>query len=156
MGFHPPLWVHTNGYLSQIVAITTSSTVALAEPKSKAKGPRKSKTKIDKSKISAPEQGQFVNIAHMGYNAEKGFTSTGVDSSWLTLITQLRDLGVDESILQDRDNQRFMRDFVQTYQSESTSSSSTTNGTKAVAAKKKALPPAPQAKGSKQLPPPPS
>ena len=127
----------------------------MAEPKSQIGGSGKSKTKIDKSRISAPQKGSFVHVAHMGYNAKKGFTSTGLDSSWLNLITQLNDVGVDESILQDRDNQKFIRDFVQTYQSESTSSSSTTNDTKAAAAKK-APPPAPRYKGSKQPPPPPS
>ena len=102
----------------------------------------------DKSRISTPQPGSFTHIAHIGYDAEKGFTSTGVDSSWLTLITQLRDLGVNKSILQDRDNQKFIRDFVQTYQSESMSLSSTTNVTKAAAAKK-APPLAPWYKGSK-------
>ena len=59
----------------------------------------------------------------MGDDSEKGFTSSGIDSSWLTVVTQLRDMGVDESILQDKDNQKFMKDFVRNYQSESTSTS---------------------------------
>ena len=56
----------------------------------------------------------------MGDNAENGFTSNGVD-------TQLHDMGVDESGLQEKDDERFMRDFVQNYHSETVDASSMTN-----------------------------
>ena len=128
------------------MANTTTSIVVLAEPKSKKGGSGKSKTRVDKSRISAP--------AYIGYDTEKGITSSGVDSFWLTLRRQLRDMGVDESVIQD--NEQFIRDFVRDYQSESTSASSTTKGTKAAAAKKgPPPPPAPRSNGSR-LPPPPS
>ena len=110
----------------------------------------------DKSRISAPQQGSFANVAHIGYLAENGRTSTEVDPSFLTLTTQLCDMGVDESILQNKDSQKFMSEFVRTYQSESTPSSSTANGTRAAAAAKKPPPPVPRYKGSKQPPPLPS
>ena len=92
----------------------TTSMIALAETKSQmgGSGKSKTKTKVDKSKISAPQKGSFVHVAHMGYNAKKGFTCTGLDSSWLKLVTQLSGVGVDESILQDKDSQKFMMDFV--------------------------------------------
>jgi len=37
---------------------------------------------IDKSMISEPLCDSFKHISHMGYDAEKGFTSSGVGDSW--------------------------------------------------------------------------
>ncbi|TRM59012.1 hypothetical protein BD626DRAFT_409712 [Schizophyllum amplum] len=66
--------------------------------------------KIDKSMISGPASGSFIHVAHMGYDAEKGFTSKGVDPSWTTFLGQLEGSGVDrETIAREMD---FIKDFV--------------------------------------------
>ncbi|KNZ75963.1 Wiskott-Aldrich syndrome like protein [Termitomyces sp. J132] len=71
-------------------------------PKSSSPSKKKSKSKvgkggsIDKSLISAPTAGSFVHIGHMGYDAEKGFTSTGVDPSWTALLTNLENSGLSK------------------------------------------------------------
>ncbi|KAI0700298.1 hypothetical protein BC835DRAFT_1451484 [Cytidiella melzeri] len=64
--------------------------------------------KIDKSLISAPSS--FKHIAHMGYDAESGFTSTNVDPSWQALLTSLESMGVDkETAAKEMD---FIKEFV--------------------------------------------
>ncbi|KAJ3475820.1 hypothetical protein NLI96_g11579 [Meripilus lineatus] len=49
----------------------------------KASGGKKkgTKGKIDKSMISGPKAGSFKHVSHMGYDSERGFTSSGVDPS---------------------------------------------------------------------------
>ena len=49
--------------------------------------------------ISGPTQGSFIHVAHMGYDADKGFTSTGVDPSWDALLKSLEAHGVDQSMI---------------------------------------------------------
>jgi hypothetical protein len=53
---------------------------------------RKSKGGIDKSMIGAPTG--FDHVAHMGFDSEKGFSSTNVDPSWERLLGQLESQGV--------------------------------------------------------------
>lgn len=65
------------------------------KPKEKAAASAKKKSitkggTINKSLISAPTAGSFVHVAHMGYDAEKGFTSSGVDPSWMAFLGDLR------------------------------------------------------------------
>ncbi|CCO36446.1 hypothetical protein BN14_10581 [Rhizoctonia solani AG-1 IB] len=62
----------------------TPSTPTRSKTKSK-------KGKIDKSLISAPSG--FHHVAHMGYDAEGGFTSTGLDPSWQALLENLGQYG---------------------------------------------------------------
>ncbi|KAI9441319.1 hypothetical protein H4582DRAFT_1810781 [Lactarius indigo] len=78
---------------------------APAKKKSIAKG-----GSIDKSRISAPTVGSFVHVAHMGYDAEKGFTSSGVDPSWMAFLGDLRSHGIDEAVIAE--NMDFIKSFV--------------------------------------------
>ncbi|KAL4242606.1 hypothetical protein ABKN59_011136, partial [Abortiporus biennis] len=100
---------------------------AAATKKKAAKG-----GKIDKSMISGPVNGTYRHVAHMGFDSEKGFTSTNVDPSWQALLTSLESQGVDRSVLEN--NMDFIKDFVRD-------------------AQQKGPPPAPP--GAKKKPPPP-
>ncbi|KIM80148.1 hypothetical protein PILCRDRAFT_98005 [Piloderma croceum F 1598] len=66
--------------------------------------------KINKSMISGPASGSFRHVAHMGYDAEKGFTSTNVDPSWTAFLGQLESQGVDKNLINE--NMDFIKDFV--------------------------------------------
>ncbi|ORY35354.1 hypothetical protein BCR39DRAFT_508969 [Naematelia encephala] len=74
--------------------------------KKKAKG-----GKIDKSLISGPSAGSFKHVAHMGYDSEKGFSSSGVDPSWKSLLEQLSMKGISPKQIEK--NEQFIKDFVQ-------------------------------------------
>ena len=63
-----------------------------------------------KSLISAPTAGSFVHVAHMGYDAEKEFTSSGVDPSWLAFLKDLQAHGVSEADIAQ--NMDFIKSFV--------------------------------------------
>ena len=60
--------------------------------------------------ISGPTAGSFKHVAHMGYDAEKGFSSEGVDPSWTALLTSLEQSGMDKATIQD--NMEFIKDYV--------------------------------------------
>jgi len=47
----------------------------------------------------------------MGYDSEKGFSSSGVDPSWQALLEQLSAKGFSERDI--RNNEQFIKDFVQ-------------------------------------------
>ena len=47
----------------------------------------------------------------MGYDSEKGFSSSGVDPSWQALLEQLSQKGFSERDI--RKNEQFIKDFVQ-------------------------------------------
>lgn len=47
---------------------------------------------INKSMISSPSG--FSHVAHMGFDSEKGFTSSGVDPSWERIFQQLESQGI--------------------------------------------------------------
>ncbi|KAJ3859873.1 hypothetical protein EV359DRAFT_25422, partial [Lentinula novae-zelandiae] len=65
----------------------------------KSKSPTvKSSGKIDKSLISAPTQ--FKHVAHMGYDADNGFTSRNVDPSWTTIVGNLEEKGIDKETIE--------------------------------------------------------
>ncbi|KAI0002471.1 hypothetical protein BJV74DRAFT_765469 [Russula compacta] len=111
------------------------------EIKSKAKADSAPKKKsigkggtIDKSLISAPTAGSFVHVAHMGYDPEKGFTSSGVDPSWTAFLGDLRAHGIDEAVIAE--NMDFIKSFVRDTQK----SEAPANG----GPKKKPPPPAPR------------
>ncbi|KAI0761866.1 hypothetical protein BC629DRAFT_987277 [Irpex lacteus] len=88
--------------------------------------------KIDKSLISGPTG--FKHVAHMGYDADKGFTSTNVDPSWEALLTSLESMGIDKETAAN--NMDFIKGFVRDAQA---------NGVPAAAGggKKKVPPPPP-------------
>ncbi|EDR10182.1 actin regulatory protein [Laccaria bicolor S238N-H82] len=65
--------------------------------------------RVDKSMISGPQAGSFKHIAHMGYDAEAGFTSKGVDPSWTTFLGNLENSGVDKAIIEE--NMEFIKNF---------------------------------------------
>ncbi|KAF8066732.1 hypothetical protein FPV67DRAFT_1367468, partial [Lyophyllum atratum] len=69
--------------------------------------------KIDKSLISGPTAGSFVHLGHMGYDAEQGFTSTGVDPSWTALLGSLEGSGISKEVLAK--DMEFIKDFVRQY-----------------------------------------
>ncbi|KAL7423507.1 hypothetical protein Q5752_001087 [Cryptotrichosporon argae] len=84
------------------------------EKEEKTSTPTKKKKKggkIDKSQISGPSAGSFQHVAHMGYDQEKGFSSSGVDPSWQTLLEQLSLRGVSQKEIAR--NEQFIKDFVQ-------------------------------------------
>ncbi|KAJ7289734.1 hypothetical protein C8J57DRAFT_1430281 [Mycena rebaudengoi] len=65
---------------------------------------------IDNGMILGPATGSFVHVAHMGYDDDQGFTSTGVDPSWTAFLGQLKNSGIDKTIIaQEMD---FIKDFV--------------------------------------------
>ena len=51
-----------------------------------------------------------MHVEHMGYDAEKGFTSSGVDPSWLAFLGDLQAHGVDEAVIAQ--NMDFIKTFV--------------------------------------------
>jgi hypothetical protein len=86
-----------------------------AAPPTPTKSKSKSKKgKIDKSLISAPSG--FQHVAHMGYDSEGGFTSTGLDPSWQALLESLGQYGVSKSDLQG--NEDFIRGFVEEFRAQ--------------------------------------
>ncbi|KAI0057123.1 PH domain-like protein, partial [Artomyces pyxidatus] len=70
----------------------------------------KSKSRIDKSLISAPEKGSFIHVAHMGYDANSGFTSTNVDPSWTAFLGDLQGHGISSDVIEG--NMDFIKDFL--------------------------------------------
>ncbi|ORX38679.1 hypothetical protein BD324DRAFT_376200 [Kockovaella imperatae] len=101
---------------------------------------KKEKGKIDKSLISGPSAGSFKHVAHMGYDSEKGFSSSGVDPSWQTLLEQLAAKGVSAKDI--KKNEKFIREYVEQQ-----------GGIENAAARK---PPPPPTSRRKPAPPPPS
>ena len=51
-----------------------------------------------------------MHVAHMGYDAEKGFTSSSVDPSWMAFLGDLQAHGVDEADIAE--NMDFIKRFV--------------------------------------------
>ncbi|KAI0072482.1 WH1-domain-containing protein, partial [Panus rudis PR-1116 ss-1] len=84
---------------------------ATTKKKKAAKGGR-----IDKSMISGPTAGSFKHVAHMGYDAEKGFVSTNVDPSWQQLLAGLEESGVDRHLIEE--NMDFIKNFVRSAQND--------------------------------------
>ena len=74
-------------------------------------------SKIDKSRISAPDPASFTHVAHMGYDSDRGFVSTGVDASWKALLDDVRDQGISEEVI--RENEGYIRQFVKERQAAS-------------------------------------
>ncbi|EJT99601.1 PH domain-like protein, partial [Dacryopinax primogenitus] len=72
------------------------------------KSKKKKGGKIDKSMISAPTE--FKHLAHMGYDTQKGYSSTGVDPSWTTLLETLGNMGIGASSI--KGNEAFVKQFV--------------------------------------------
>ncbi|KAJ1304980.1 hypothetical protein OPQ81_000023 [Rhizoctonia solani] len=108
--------------------------------RSKTKG---KKGKIDKSMISAPSA--FQHVAHMGYDSEGGFTSTGLDPSWQALLESLGQYGVSKNDLQG--NEDFIRGFVEEYRAQEKAQQAPTKGPP---------PPVNPRGGGKKPPPPPA
>jgi len=98
---------------------------------------------INKSMISHPKEGGFVHVAHMGYNADSGFTSTGVDPSWTALLESLHGYLGKEVVADDMD---FIKDFIRNY--------SERQQNRSLAAPRRKLPPPPPKRI--ELTPPPS
>ena len=111
-------------------------------------GEQNRKDKYFKSLISAPTPGGFVSVTHMGYDAEKGSTSSGVDPSWLAFLRDLQAHGVDEAVIAQ--NMDFIKSFVREAQKSEPSSR----------VKPPPPPPSPRAPSSRRAlhvpPPPPS
>ena len=58
----------------------------------------------------APDRWDIQAVAHMGYDADKGFSSVGVDPSWQVLLEQLSMKGISPKQIQK--NEQFIKDFV--------------------------------------------
>ncbi|KAJ3753703.1 hypothetical protein EV360DRAFT_53006 [Lentinula raphanica] len=109
----------------------------------------KSGGKIDKASISAPTQGSFKHVAHMGYDADKGFTSRNVDPSWTTLLGNLEEKGFDQAMLERE--MEFIKDFVKKNQG----NLEPQKEEKKSKAPKPSKPPPPPSRGAPPPPPPP-
>jgi hypothetical protein len=70
----------------------TSSTPKKASSSSSGTVKKKKGGGVDKSMIGAPSG--FSHVAHMGFDTEKGFSSTNVDPSWERLLGQLESQGI--------------------------------------------------------------
>ncbi|KAL0249713.1 hypothetical protein I308_103014 [Cryptococcus tetragattii IND107] len=111
---------------------------------------KKRKWKIDKSMISGPSVGSFKHVAHMGFDSETGFSSTGVDPSWQKLLEQLTQKGFSEKDI--KKNEKFIKEFVD----QSGGIEKATASPPAAAPKKPSRPPAPPTSRRKPAPPPPA
>jgi len=80
--------------------------------------------KIDKSTISGPASGSFKHVAHMGYDAEKGFSSKNVHPSWIAFFGQLESQGVERKVTAQN------MDFIEGFMLGAKARGSGTNGTK--------------------------
>ncbi|KAI8970896.1 hypothetical protein BD414DRAFT_390602, partial [Trametes punicea] len=122
--------------------VTTKKTDGKAKSDtSKKKAAKSGKSgKIDKSMISGPTVGSFKHVAHMGYDPEKGFTSTNIDPSWQTFLSDLEGHGVSREVL-ERDME-FIKDFVRDAQK--AEAKSVQSGAASAAKKKPPPPPAPR------------
>ncbi|KAI0330310.1 WH1-domain-containing protein [Cubamyces sp. BRFM 1775] len=105
--------------------------------------------KIDKSMISGPTAGSFKHVAHMGYDADKGFTSTNVDPSWEAFLGNLEGQGISRDVLEQ--NMDFIKDFVRDAQKAEAHSGTQANGS----GMKKKPPPPPAPRRAPPPPPPP-
>ncbi|KAH7061739.1 hypothetical protein BKA62DRAFT_596751, partial [Auriculariales sp. MPI-PUGE-AT-0066] len=91
----------------------SSSSTGTTKKKSKS---GKTGGKIDKSMISGPVANTFEHRAHMGIDIDgtgsdgSGFVSRGVDPSWVAIIGQLQDLGINPSVL--KKEEAFIQDFL--------------------------------------------
>ncbi|WVQ81706.1 hypothetical protein IAT38_003831 [Cryptococcus sp. DSM 104549] len=112
------------------------------EEKSTPTKKKKGTMKFDKSMISGPSAGSFKHVAHMGFDSEKGFSSSGVDPSWQVLLEQLSSKGISPKQIEK--NEKFIKDFV----------AQQGGIEKATAPKKPPPPPAPTSR-RKPAPPPP-
>lgn len=70
----------------------SSSSAAVAAVKSSSKSSKKKKGGIDKSMIGAPTG--FSHVAHMGFDAQEGFSTRNIDPSWERLFQQLEGQGI--------------------------------------------------------------
>ncbi|KAG9119846.1 hypothetical protein FRC07_004924, partial [Ceratobasidium sp. 392] len=91
-----------------------SKSAAAPSTPTKSKSTKGKKPKFDKSQISAPSG--FKHIAHMGYDPNEGFTSTGLDPSWQSLLDSLGQYGVNKNDVQG--NEDFIRGFVEEYRAQ--------------------------------------
>ncbi|CAG8505247.1 16232_t:CDS:10 [Funneliformis caledonium] len=68
----------------------------------------RSKSKIDKSKISGPTE--FRHLGHIGYDEQKGFDVQNIDPEWKGIITQLGELGISSEEIEK--NADFINDYL--------------------------------------------
>ncbi|GAA5948742.1 hypothetical protein JCM3775_003303, partial [Rhodotorula graminis] len=89
---------------------SSSSMAAVAAVKASSKGGKKKKGGgIDKSLIGAPTG--FSHVAHMGFDAQEGFSTRNIDPSWERLFQQLEGQGISRSQIEK--NEHFIRNFVE-------------------------------------------
>ncbi|KZT33338.1 hypothetical protein SISSUDRAFT_1066221 [Sistotremastrum suecicum HHB10207 ss-3] len=97
--------------------VQTRSKHAINKPNATSAKPAKKKSnkpgRIDKSQISLPQQDSFKHVSHMGYDAEKGFVSAGVDPSWTNILQDITSrFGISRQELEDNIDlvEQFMRE----------------------------------------------
>lgn len=107
-------------------------------------------TPVDRTLFYLKSVGSFKHVAHMGFDSETGFSSTGVDPSWQKLLEQLTQKGFSEKDI--KKNEKFIKDFVD----QSGGIEKATASPPAAAPKKPSRPPAPPTSRRKPAPPPPA
>ncbi|KAE8542715.1 hypothetical protein D1P53_001497 [Cryptococcus gattii VGV] len=107
-------------------------------------------TLADRTLFYFKSVGSFKHVAHMGFDSETGFSSTGVDPSWQKLLEQLTQKGFSEKDI--KKNEKFIKDFVD----QSGGIEKATASPPAAAPKKPSRPPAPPTSRRKPAPPPPA
>lgn len=107
-------------------------------------------TLADRTLFYLKSVGSFKHVAHMGFDSETGFSSTGVDPSWQKLLEQLTQKGFSEKDI--KKNEKFIKDFVD----QSGGIEKATVSPPAAAPKKPSRPPAPPTSRRKPAPPPPA
>ncbi|KAG6859948.1 hypothetical protein C0995_001418, partial [Termitomyces sp. Mi166 len=74
----------------------------------------KKKSKPKFGKVSRPPPARLCTWGTLGYDAEKGFTSRGIDPSWTTFLASLEAGGVSKEVTEK--NMDFIKDFARQYQ----------------------------------------
>ncbi|GAA6022514.1 hypothetical protein JCM10207_008539, partial [Rhodosporidiobolus poonsookiae] len=96
-------------YAAKFAQSSSSSGAAASSSGKASKGGKKKKGGIDKSMIGSPTN--FSHVAHMGFDADSGFSSRNIDPSWERLLQQLEGQGISRT--QIMKNEHFIRNFVE-------------------------------------------
>ena len=130
----------------RIIVLSSSNKSRTAKSKTSSSKKKTAKGgKIDKSMISGPTAGSFRHVAHMGYDAEKGFISDNVDPSWQAILNSLEAQGVDRSVIaKDMD---FIKGYMRDAQAQAQAQAAAGGGQKPP----KPPPPAPRHKGQDSI-----
>ncbi|KAJ3049880.1 hypothetical protein HK097_009135, partial [Rhizophlyctis rosea] len=116
---------------------------------------KKTKGKIDKSMISAPDASTFQHVSHVGYNAKSGFSAQNIPMEWKVIFAKA---GITEDQLQnDKATQRVVKRFMRDHAGARPPSTASDTGASLPPSRPSvaAPPPPPVAGGVRRAPPPP-